>query len=497
MPRLPPGIIDTVGSFLRQIMGVIQFHVARPDLLRAGSDLSLVDFLLYDGRVIPARAELHGNTLLCERTQSESGQLRIPWPRFDGRPQVVHSTSLREQSAPYDLEVELARGQLSRLRNQHYSWTSAGLQTTPELEHLVTESHRAFRTAVLKAEAPEVSAAAALFTMDTAARATELLCRHYTEQRLGFRRMRAAHLPVFLGCHLDHVPANASDFPDTFNSVLVDTPWHRLEPRDGEYDWEVLDQLVDWAMASRLNIMAGPLLDLATDRMPRWLKTWSGDLINLQSFTADFVETVVGRYVGRIRHWEVVAGANCGGTGDLNEEQRMNLVARAVEAARQVDEHVDISLRVVQPWGEYLSHSGNRLAPIQFIDTLRRCGVRIAEINLEIRVGTQPRCMLLRDTLSLSHLLDHWSLLQIPINVMMSVPAAAPVSHPAFETEQSDWLESTIAMCLSKERVVGAYYLNWNDSAEASGGTGMIRPDGTSRPALAMLKTMRQNYWGS
>ncbi|MFN8710645.1 MAG: endo-1,4-beta-xylanase [Planctomyces sp.] len=481
-------------------MGAITFQVARPDLLLAGSDLSLIDFLLYDGRVLPTRAALNGNVLTCERLQSESGQIRIPWPRFDGRTQVVHSTSLRESSEPYDLELELARGQLSRLRNQHHAWTTTGLQTTGDVEQMIVEAHRAFRTAILRTEAPEVSAAAALVSMDLSARATEMLCSLYTDQRLGFRRMRASHLPVSLGGRLEDIPQNETAFLETFNSVLIDIPWNQLEPRDGEYNWDKLDRLVEWSVAGRLTVMAGPLLDLCTDRMPRWLKTWSGDLINLQSFMSDFVETVVSRYVGQIRHWEIIAGANCGGIGDLNEEQRMNLAARSVEAARQVDEHVHISLRVIQPWGEYLSSTSNRLAPIQFIDTLRRCGVRIDEINLEIRAGSDPTGSLLRDPLSLSQLLDHWSLLQIPINVMIAAPALPEAQSSAQEHEQALWLQSTISMCLSKERVVGAYYLFWQDSQDLtrpSASTGLNRLDGTARPALETIRGMRQLYWGN
>lgn len=485
-------------------MGVIHFHVARPDLLTAGSDLSLVDFLMYDGRVVPARVSLQGNILRCSRNQTESGQMRIPWPRFDGSIQVVHTTSLREQTEPYDLEVELARGQLARLRTQHQNWTGAGLQVSSEVEQLISEAHRAFRAAVLKTEAPEVSAAAALLSMDLSARATDLLCQHYTEQRLSFRRSRTTHLPVFLGCQLDQVPAEPTAFCSAFNAVLVGTSWARLESRDGEYNWTQIDQLVDWAVDNRLAIMGGPLLELSVNLMPPWMQTWSGDLVNLQSFTADFVETVVGRYLGRIRHWEVVSGANCGGVGELNEEQRMHLVARAVDAARQVDEHVDVSLRVVQPWGEYLSQSRSRLAPIQFIDTLRRCGVHFSQVNLEISVSPRPNRTLLRDPLSLSQLLDQWTLLQMPVNVLLSAPSAlveSAVAEP--ESCSARWFRDTLAMCLSKERIVGVYCLNWHDPVGhlAAPGkpreTGLIRPGGAVGQSLETLTTLRQLYWSS
>ena len=82
-----------------------------------------------------------------------------------------------------------------------------------------------------------------------------------------------------------------------------------------------------------------------------------------------------------------------------------------------------------------------------------------------MKVTNRPRRTLYRDDLSLSQLLDHWSLLQLPINVMLSAPrseADAPRSQE-FEIEQAEWLRTMLAMCLAKERVVGVYYQNWRD----------------------------------
>ena len=476
-------------------MGVIQFRIERPDLLSGTEELSLVDFLMYDGRVIPARAHLANGMLYCERHVSESGQMRLLWPRFDGRREVVHTTSLREQSGPYSLELELARGQLSRLRNQFNSWSGAGLQSTPELNTLIQDSHRSFRSAVLRTENPETAVPAALLSIDASSRATELLCQHYVEQRLGYRKSRAARLPVFLGCQLDRVPENADDFCRAFNAVQIDAAWKNLEHDDGVYQWEHLDELVNWALEQKLYILGGPLLDLSEDRLPDWLKASTGDMVNLQSYTSDFVETVVGRYVGRVRHWEVVTGSNRGGVASLDEEQRINLVARAVEAARQVDEHTQVSLRVVQPWGEYLSQTTNRLSPIQFVDTVRRCGVRFTEINLEIRVGNIPAATLCRDCLSLSHLIDQWSLLQIPINIMITAPSTCSVKEHHFEAMQVRWLEETMLMCLAKERIVGIYYSNWNRQQSNGPQTALVDGNGSPRETLKLLTSMSNKYW--
>lgn len=92
--------------------------------------------------------------------------------------------------------------------------------------------------------------------------------------------------------------------------MQIDASWCSSGHDDGDYQWDQLDKLVDWALENKLFVLGGPLLDLSEDRLPDWLKAWTGDMVNLQSFTADFVETVVGRYVGRVRHWEVVTGAN-------------------------------------------------------------------------------------------------------------------------------------------------------------------------------------------
>ena len=477
-------------------MGVIQFRVERPDLLSGAPELSLIDFLMYDGRVIPARTHLANGMLYCERHLSESGQMRLLWPRFDGRRQVVHTTSLREQLAPYLLELELARGQLSRLRNQFNSWSGAGLQSSRPLATMSQDSHRSFRTAALRSESPETAVAAAILSIDTSSRATDLLCQHYVEQRIGFRRSRSARLPVFLGCRLNQIPTDSAAFCRAFNAVQLDISWKNLEQNDGEYEWDHLDELVAWAQQQKLFVLGGPLLDLSEDSLPEWLKTWTGDMVNMQSFIAGFVETVVGRYVGRVRHWEVVTGANRGGVASLDEEQRMNLVARAVEAARQVDEHTNISLRVLQPWGEYLSQTKNRLSPIQFVDTLRRCGVRFAEVNLDLRIGDYPAATLWRDSLSLSHLIDQWSLLQVPINIMLTVPAAPVGKESQFEAIQVQWLEDTVRMCLAKERVVGIYYSNWNQHNAGLPQTALVNADDSPRASLNLLQSMSNQYWG-
>lgn len=471
-------------------MGVIQFNVEYPDHVpRHG--LNHADFVMFDGRIIPTETSINDGTLRCHRPQPDSSQLRLLYqPHASGAPVVTHTTSLRECEQSYRLEVELARGELSRLRNYYGAWHGSGLQISSQLHQLIKNSQQIF----FRSSMDGGSAAEAIESLLVTRDAVGELCRLYTVQRLAFRRQRASHFPMFLGCTLREPPLHPDRFLEVFSAASLQTNWADLEPEDGQYTWDHFDDLVDWATGQKLFIRGGPLIDLVHDSLPDWIQLWRGDIINLQSFAADFVETVVGRYVGRIRHWEVVCGANCGGSAGLTEEQRLNLVIRSVEAARQVDEQIQISLRIIQPWGEYLSDSTNRLTPIQYIDTLRRTGVRIAEVILDIHFGTGHRQSLPRDLLGLSQLLDHWSLLQMPLNISLSLPAFFPdAPHtPRQDSLQAQWLRQAMLMCLAKERVTGVYCDTWQDG---DGTSGLIRADDSLHPAWEQLKALDDERW--
>ncbi|MCP4785922.1 MAG: endo-1,4-beta-xylanase [Fuerstiella sp.] len=473
-------------------MGLIQFNVETDDLV-AARGVSKSDFVTFDGRVIPADCTLEQGTLRCIRGQSDSSKLRVLC-NIDGEQRVVHTTSLREAQADYALELELARGELSRLRNFYALWTGAGLKSSPALDNVISKAHRDFSSGVFS----ECQSNDALESIRNTHKAIGLLISAYTRQRITFRQQRTLNFPMTVGCQVSRSPIAEKAFLAAFNAVFVRTTWRDLEPKDGEYQWTELDAVVDWATDNKMFMVGGPLLDLSSDCFPAWMDPWKGDLLNLQSFTSDFVETVVSRYVGRIRHWEVVCGPNRGGANALSEEQRLNLIVRAIEAAQEVDEQIQISLRVIQPWGEYLSTTENRLPPIQFVDTLRRSGATLSEINLDLRFGDGDLESLPRDMLHVSQLLDRWSLLQLPLNVMAALPVSSDsadsnVAESAQEVNQTQLMEDLFVMSLSKERVTGFYCLNWEDEDFAGGR--LFRPDGSVHAVVEKFSELEETHW--
>lgn len=470
-------------------MGLIEFQLECPECVRPEA-LKRIDFVTFDGRVIPSDVSLHENRLSCQRALRDSSKARVLFPIDDSEPIVLQTGSLREDGGEYCLEIELARGELTRLRNFYSLWTGAGLKPNAALVNLMARSHVAFRKAIFGEE----RRASVLESIRLTHEAIRILVDLYTTQRVTFRQQRTQRFPMFIGCRITEPPIHEEAFCQAFNSVMVKTRWSDLEPRDGEYKWDKLDALVDWAVANRMTAIGGPLLDLSSDCFPEWMRPWKGDIVNLQSFTSDFVETVVSRYVGRIRHWEVVCGPNRGGANELTEQQRLNLLLHTISAAQHVDEQIQISLRIVQPWGEYLNETDNRLPPVQFVDTIRRSGARLSEVNLDIRFSTEPLSSQHRDMLNMSQLLDHWSLLQMPINVMAALPQPLTEMSPHARTAwQLQKMEDLFLMCLSKERVTGFYCLNWSDQTVLD--EPLVDENQSMHPVVSNFSALERAHW--
>jgi GH35 family endo-1,4-beta-xylanase len=489
-------------------MGVMRFQVRPRDMLDGRPEVYRAYVSGLDARVYPTRVEVDGDTIVCRRQSSDSGRLNIAWPVPGfGRP-VVATSSLVEREEVYLLPLELARGKISQVRDQVGAWQIAGMAIPEELVPVHREAHQLFARAAASQQDVDQAAALAQEALVKACVAAELLTLSYTTQRLAVRRRTAAG--ILLGCNPGPiVPEGELDerFCETFNAAAVPINWKQIEPNEGEYHWELNDAQVEWCRQNRLFLAGGPLLDFSPDGLPGWLWNWENDFFNLQSFVCDFVETAVSRYIGRIRHWEVAARANTGGGLALSEEHRLMLVARALEIARQVDNEIQLTIRIDQPWGDYQARGQHQLSPLQFVDALVRSGVGLSAVNLEIAVGYRPCGSASRDLLEFSRLIDLWSMLGIPLHVTLACPSSAepdPQSNSDLEVDpsqwKSDWSEAAqaawihehVPLLMAKQSVVGIFWSHFSDALPHDfPHAGLLRADETPKPALGPMAASR------
>lgn len=494
-------------------MGVMRFLIHPQRLLDDWDQCPPPYISGMDGRVFPTRVEQYGNVLECTRAHPDSGRLQMCWPvEGYGRP-VVATSSLREREAPYLLPLELARGKISQVRDQVSEWEIAGMKIPEEFAEPNREAHRLFCKAVVLQEQPETAAELAMEALAWAFRSAEVLAKSYTQQRMLIQRRRAHRAPLFMGCNLgDIIPENhlESVFCSAFNAALTPVQWKDIEPEEGQYNWEICDRQLDWCQENRLLSIAGPLLDLSPGGLPDWLWTWEHDFLNLQSFVCDFVETAISRYLGRVRHWEIAARGNTGGALSLSEDNRLPLVARSLEIARQLDDEIMLILRVDQPWGGYQARGQHRLSPLQFVDALIRSGVGVSAVNLEIAVGYIPRGSASRDLLDFSRLIDLWSCLGIPLMVTLAFPSDTgpdrkahsdyDVGRPTWKTPwnaaaQAEWIRSFLPMLMAKPAMMGAFWAHLTDAGRHRfPHAGLIDAHSQVKPGLQALLDSRDEW---
>jgi hypothetical protein len=462
----------------------------------------------------PTRIEVIGNEIVCRRQNSDSGKFNVAWPVPGfGRP-VLATASLPEREQSYILAVELARGKIVQVRNQLAIWQSAGMLLPADFGPLHREAHRLLAQAVALGDDPAEASRVAQEAIIKECQAAEILMHSYIAQRLEVRHRQYPQLPTVLGCSLGDSPLGPDQqqqFLAAFGGAAVPLQWRCIEPIEGEYRWETYDDQVDWAMDNNLLLRGGPLIDLSANGLPKWLAQWEHDYWNLQSFVCDFIETVMSRYVGRIRIWEIAARANAGGALALTEENRLTLVAKILEVGRQVDPESQFLIRIDQPWGEYQARGMHKLSPMHFADALVRAGMELSAVNLEIGVGYTPIGSPSRDLIDFSRMIDQWSVLGLPLQVTLAFPSASGHDPhqttdlevephawklPPSEEAQSRWIEDYLPLLLAKPSVLAVF---WNHLSDAQPHrfphAGLIRPDGVAKPAHAEIVHQHKLHW--
>lgn len=494
----------------------MKFQVYPESLMEGWPEVENAYITGYDGRVFPCRVEIEGNVVACRRPASDSGKFNIAWPVPGfGRP-VLATSSLREQDQSYVLAVELARGKICQIRNQVAAWEQLGMQIPNAFPPIHKEAQELFAKSVGMKSDPAAASDVATQALVKACEAAETLTKAYTEQRLAIRVRRSAQLPVALGCNLGQSRPEAcwdSLLPGTFNTAVIPIEWRHIEPEEGNYNWDWLDAQVEWCQQHKLVMLGGPLLDLSSQGLPKWLDQWGHDFFNLQSFLCDFVETAISRYHGKIRMWEVSSRVNTGGALNLTEENCLTLVARTLEVARRVDEESQFMIRIEQPWGTYQTGGQHRLAPVQFVDALLRCGVGLAGVNLEIAVGFTNRGSASRDLLDVSRLLDVWSSLELPLHVTLALPSscgADPLADERLkvldqgwkqswsEQAQADWIDTYLPLLIAKQAVNGIYWAQLSDAVPHDfPNAGLLDAAGRPKLALKRLAEHSRDHWQS
>ena len=100
--------------------------------------------------------------------------------------------------------------------------------------------------------------------------------------------------------------------PAEFNSLTPENAlkWSHLASAPGQYDFTVADALIDFAEQGGMRVRGHTLVWHRLNGVPSWVETEVNQApdpaARLRELLAQHIQTVVGRYAGRIESWDVV-----------------------------------------------------------------------------------------------------------------------------------------------------------------------------------------------
>ncbi len=316
--------------------------------------------------------QLVDHVLTLNREIDESGNLYIPWTIPQHGEVTLSTCSLMERAAPYHLPLELARGTLHRARNMATEMKNAGLRVSEPVEVQLKEALQLFVRASIDHATAEQPAEEAI---RQAATAIQSLCQLCTDQILRLRHERNGPLSTMLGVRLPSTnltDEHRNQVLETFNSAVLPFSWRQVQPQPGVFDWETLDQSVDWCKSNGLRVCGGPLIQLDHSVLPDWVTPSDEGYEQFENQAIQFIEEVVDRYRDDVHIWHFAGRLNVGGSKVLHEEHKLRLSVATVESVRRVSPRAPVVISFDQPWAEYLAGDDSELSPLHFADALVR-----------------------------------------------------------------------------------------------------------------------------
>ncbi|WP_299435505.1 endo-1,4-beta-xylanase [uncultured Aquimarina sp.] len=154
-----------------------------------------------------------------------------------------------------------------------------------------------------------------------------------------------------------------------------------MYPSQGTYDFGPSDAIVDYGVANGIDVHGHALI--WHNATPSWVENFAGTDAEFEAMIRDYITTVLERYKGKVRSWDVVNEAIEDGSNALRNSvfrQRMgdDFIEKCYQMARDVDPDVLLF------YNDYnmASDSGKRAAMFAIAD-------RLKTLNLIDGIGAQ------------------------------------------------------------------------------------------------------------
>lgn len=178
--------------------------------------------------------------------------------------------------------------------------------------------------------------------------------------------------------------------------------WEKVHPAPDRYDFRLGDQYVEFGQANHLFTVGHVLL--WHNQTPDWVfRDGSGNLLTRDALLArlkDHIDTVVGRYKGKIKAWDVVNEV-VGDDGKMRETLWSKIIgedyiAKAFEYAHAADPEAELL------YNDYnIEYPGKRAGALALVKKLKAEGVPITTVGIQAHyLINEPDLKLLDETIA-------------------------------------------------------------------------------------------------
>ena len=175
-----------------------------------------------------------------------------------------------------------------------------------------------------------------------------------------------------------------------FNAIVAENCMKPgpIQPREGEFNWDLPDRMVAFGEANNMFITGHVLL--WHSQAPRWLFTDSlGNTVSPEVLTQrmkDHIYTVVGRYKGKVKGWDVVNEALLD-DGSYRKSRFYEILGEefiplAFQFAHEADPDAELYYNDYNEW-----YPGKVEAIVKLIRQLRERGLRIDAVGMQGHIG--------------------------------------------------------------------------------------------------------------
>lgn len=175
-----------------------------------------------------------------------------------------------------------------------------------------------------------------------------------------------------------------------FNTVVAENVMKSevINPQKGVYDWKLADEFVDWGNENDMFVVGHCLI--WHSQLAKWFAyDDEGNLVSadtLRQRMHDYITTVVSRYKGRVKGWDVVNEAILEDGSYRNSPFYQVLGEEYIPLAFLYANEADPDAQLyINDFG--MNHPAKRAKYVEIVNNLKRQGLRVDAIGMQAHMG--------------------------------------------------------------------------------------------------------------